>query len=105
LQEAHAAAQKDEALAARKACAEAAKRHVEAEAPKLLDRYDALGPEMAAVVDAFEAVNAEVEAVNAEVQEAGLPAIEDVNTVYRRAPDVMTPDSRSVTKKWARRNR
>ncbi len=97
MQEAHAAAQKDESLAALKARIEAAKRRVGVETPTLLDHYDGLGPEVAAVVDAFEAINAEVEAMNAEPQEAGLLAIEDANTVYRRAPDVMPPESRSIT--------
>lgn len=105
LQEAHATAQKDEALMALKARAEAVKQRVEVDAPKLLDRYDALGAEVAAVVDAFEAINAEVEAVNAELRKAGLPSIESAEFRYRREPGEVIPEVREKRKKWVHFNR
>lgn len=102
LQEAHATAQKDEALAALKARAEAARRRVEVDAPKLLDRYEALGAEIAQVVDDYTAINAEVDVVNAELRKAGLPSIDNADFLYRREPGEVIPERREKKKLWVR---
>jgi chromosome segregation ATPase len=105
LQEAHSAAQKDEALATLKARAEAAKRRVEGEAPKLLDRYEATTRAIVEAVSELQAIDVEVEAVNAELRKAGLDLIETVENRYRREPDQVIPEVRTKRKKWVRRDR
>ncbi|QFU16571.1 hypothetical protein [Microvirga thermotolerans] len=96
-------AQETERLADLKVRADVARRRVEVEASKLLDRYDALGAEAAAVVNAFEAINAEVEAINVELQKVGLEPIETAESRYRREPDQVIPEVRATRKKWVRR--
>jgi hypothetical protein len=95
-------AQKAERLEALKARAEAAKRRVDGDAPKLLDSYETTSRAIVEAVSELQAIDVEVEAVNAELRKAGLDPIETAEFRYRREPDQVIPEVRTKRTAWFR---
>jgi hypothetical protein len=96
-------AQKTEQLNALKARGADAQRRVDVDAPKLLDRAEALFREAAQTVDDFNSIERDVAAVNEELRAAGLETIEGPERRYRREPDQVIPEVRRKRKKWVRK--
>lgn len=107
LRAAHVEAVKADERAALKALVEAARRRVD-DAPKLLDRYEALAAELADVAGRLNAIDREVGSANRLIEmarqaepDAELPdPVVTVTERFRTEPDEVTPDRKVVEEKW-----
>lgn len=93
-------AQAAERLSELKSRAEAARRRVEIDAPKALDRYSAAARRASEAVAEIKALDDEIQAINVELRTAGLDPIDTVERRFRREPDRVIPEERVVEKRW-----
>lgn len=107
LQEVHARTLKVEADAALKARAKAAQRMLDQVVPKLLDQYDLeIAPKLSDIVEQLKTCRVEIDAVNEELRRNPVAdPIPNIDVMYRKEPDHVTPERRETRTVWTEFNR